>query len=303
MPGNRARNPLVDDAAEDDEDEVEESEEVRRAARVPRLRSLIFPPQEEEIDLEDLDAGAEYVENLMEEMDREGHQALLHEQRMDAENTYNHTNDPTLNRVANDMDNYLNSMDAEIRRTGGGGRGRGRGGRGGRGGRSTLERVGTAGVGGRGGGRGGRGGRGSRSTLEPQRMQVSVTISVKGKNMPAVLWDRAQAFNCRRLELEPEFRSHICVEKGGQENHLHIQGVMDILSTSSHKINADLRAALKGPTGILPAGLGICVRQLTGIGLHTWLGILGYCQKDQFKDHYKMHQVGNIFSEGTGCNY
>lgn len=78
MPGNRARNPLVDDAAEDDEDEVEESEEVRRPARVPRPRWLIFPPQQEELDLNDLEAGGEYVENLMEEMDREGHQALLH---------------------------------------------------------------------------------------------------------------------------------------------------------------------------------------------------------------------------------
>jgi hypothetical protein len=34
MPGNRASNPLVDDAAEDDDDAPEESEEVRRAARV-----------------------------------------------------------------------------------------------------------------------------------------------------------------------------------------------------------------------------------------------------------------------------
>ena len=31
--------------------------------------------------------------------------------------------------------------------------------------------------------------------------------------------------------------------------------------------------------------------------MHTWHGMLGYCQKDQFKDHYAFHQAGNIPQE------
>ncbi len=31
--------------------------------------------------------------------------------------------------------------------------------------------------------------------------------------------------------------------------------------------------------------------------MHTWHGMLGYCQKDQFKDHYAFHQAGNITQE------
>ena len=102
----------------------------------------------------------------------------------------------------------------------------------------------------------------------------------------------------RRLEQDSEYRCHMgIIERGGQENNLHIQGVMDIFSTSPNKINYDIKHAMKSISGTLPPHLVVCVRGLTGIGTHTFLGNLGYCQKDQIMDHYKMHQAGNITPE------
>ena len=96
------------------------------------------------------------------------------------------------------------------------------------------------------------------------------------------------------INLTSTYRCHMGLEKGGQEYHLYVPSVMDIFSKPSNKINNDLKTAMKGLGGTLPPRLYVCVRQLTGIGMHTFLGSLGYCQKYQFKDHYKMHQVGNI---------
>lgn len=130
-------------------------------------------------------------------------------------------------------------------------------------------------------------------------MQVSVTIGIKKKDINDAIWLRAQAFNISRLGQDPEYRCHMCLEKGGQENHVYVQGVMEIFSKSSNKINNDLKTAMKGLGGTLPPHLYVCVRQLTGIVL----GSLGYCQKDRFKDHYTMHQVGNIIPTPVVMQY
>ena len=41
----------------------------------------------------------------------------------------------------------------------------------------------------------------------------------------------------------------------------------------------------------------MCCRELTGKNLHTWHGMLGYCQKDHLLSHYAFHLVGNITDE------
>jgi hypothetical protein len=49
------------------------------------------------------------------------------------------------------------------------------------------------------------------------------------------------------------------------------------MSTSGMKINIDIKNALKSDGGTLPDGLSVCVKQLSGRGVHTWHGMLGYC--------------------------
>ena len=93
-------NPFVDDEAEGDDDIDNEDED--------NEGEDMSDESEDEFDLADSDAGAELVEELTEELRRTDHQALLHQQRMDAEDHYNFTNDQTLNRVLNDLDDFEN---------------------------------------------------------------------------------------------------------------------------------------------------------------------------------------------------
>lgn len=47
-------------------------------------------------------------------------------------------------------------------------------------------------------------------------------------------------------------------------------------------------------------GLSILSRALKGKGVHTWIGMLGYCQKDKMMPHYQSF-VKNVTPEVRDC--
>ena len=74
-------------------------------------------------------------------------------------------------------------------------------------------------------------------------------------------------------------RAIICFERGDLENHLHVQALMVAVATTPAQFKLSVEKALGYEKGKRPVNLSICLRQLTGKGIHTVEGIVGYCRK------------------------
>lgn len=120
---------------------------------------------------------------------------------------------------------------------------------------------------------------------------ASVTVWKRG-GVGALEWDGLVKFLHEKGDADPDFKAFFAVEKGPREGGLHLQGVLDIKTTSAVKISGMLRQALKDPecTDKIRETKVMC-KSLTGRHLHTFHGMLGYCQKDIGKPHYKFHLI------------
>ena len=129
--------------------------------------------------------------------------------------------------------------------------------------------------------------RGRPRVKELEEFTFSITIQVDGGDLDI---DR-----CRTL-LAPYLMSTMLfclmsVERGEVEHHLHLQGVGSVATTSGEAFKKAIKKALnygtdpgQDPT---PAGFSICLKKLTGRGLHTRLGVIGYCRKYLNQPHYE----------------
>jgi hypothetical protein len=109
----------------------------------------------------------------------------------------------------------------------------------------------------------------------PRRFEFSVTIVLKGENIDA---ERVEPllddFNKNHTE-----RAIVCFERGDVEKHLHVQACMVVIITTPQQFKLQIERALGYEKGSRPANLSICHRQVTGKGLHTVQGLVGYCLK------------------------
>ena len=125
-------------------------------------------------------------------------------------------------------------------------------------------------------------GRGRPKALDVAEYQLSVTISKKGEDL-----------NCREdVEGIQEYaeantvKFYMAAERGAIEKHLHFQG-MAVVNTSTlaafrKSLYKDMGfGASKDSLNPTPPGLSICLKQLTGKGLHTPAGIIGYSRKER----------------------
>ena len=103
------------------------------------------------------------------------------------------------------------------------------------------------------------------------------------------IWNRACRWVDDQHEIDNDFAAYIALEKGLREGGLHLQCVIDMKATSSMMINRRVRAAL----GLDDDGVDgkVMAKTLTGRNLHTWVGMLGYCQKDHGRPWFKCHYV------------
>jgi hypothetical protein len=60
------------------------------------------------------------------------------------------------------------------------------------------------------------------------------------------------------------------------ENHLHVQALMVPVATTPAQFKLSVEKALGYEKGKRPVRLHICLRQLTGKGIHTVEGIVGF---------------------------
>ena len=89
-------------------------------------------------------------------------------------------------------------------------------------------------------------------------------------------------------------------EKGGNIGKLHLQGVVRRNVAGAAQNTKDMKLALWG-TNV--GNNFVNSKGLTGKGLHTWHGLLGYCQKDMHESHYRVLKTDNISDEDLahGC--
>ena len=90
-----------------------------------------------------------------------------------------------------------------------------------------------------------------------------------------------------------EFLNEKCIagkfslEKGGQEAHLHVQGVVRMWAYDGSNANAVCRKFIGWNKNQPSPSAKIMFRTLTYNKLHTFHGMLGYVMKDQFQEHFR----------------
>ncbi|KAL3689557.1 hypothetical protein R1sor_015866 [Riccia sorocarpa] len=121
-------------------------------------------------------------------------------------------------------------------------------------------------------------------TVTPKELDISLTVGIPGQDVSNKTFDKLAAF------IEENARmGMICFERGDAHLLLHIQGMLCIKSSSTRMLKQQIRKAI-GWADEGPVGGCICVKSLKDKGLHTIVGIIGYCLKDEKEAHFRMFQ-------------
>ncbi|KAL3680630.1 hypothetical protein R1sor_023586 [Riccia sorocarpa] len=125
----------------------------------------------------------------------------------------------------------------------------------------------------------------TRKKPEAKLQQVSITVGIVGDDITQETFADMKRFMDNRATV-----GLIALERGDATLQLHIQGVLALLSTSTKAVKQDIMEAI-GWKSNCPLGGVVCVKALTNKGIHTLVGMVGYCTKDQQELHYQMHSV------------
>ncbi|KAL3674997.1 hypothetical protein R1sor_024945 [Riccia sorocarpa] len=125
----------------------------------------------------------------------------------------------------------------------------------------------------------------ARKKTEAKLLQVSITVGIVGEDISQATFADMKRFVDSRATV-----GLIALERGDATLQLHIQGVLALLSTSTKAIKEDILKAI-GWKNDCPLGGTICVKALTNKGVHTLVGMVGYCTKDEQELHYEMYSV------------
>ena len=69
----------------------------------------------------------------------------------------------------------------------------------------------------------------------------------------------------------------------------HFQAVFRIVSSSPIAVSKLLKTYLGwDEKGESPHNLHVLVKNLTGVGLRTYIGMIGYCVKDRAEEHFQV---------------
>ncbi|KAL3692874.1 hypothetical protein R1sor_006525 [Riccia sorocarpa] len=123
-----------------------------------------------------------------------------------------------------------------------------------------------------------------RKTAALKMMELSVTISIAGSDISPTLFPLIQDF------LQCQCHCHVgafAIERGGSLLNLHLQGVVSMECSSAVDAKKRITAAIDW-TEHRPVGAGACVKKLTNKGIHTFVGMVGYCLKDRQELHFRM---------------
>ena len=124
-------------------------------------------------------------------------------------------------------------------------------------------------------------GRGRPKTAEVAEFKLSVTISKKGEDLKCQ--DYVQGL--QEYAAANTVKFYMSAERGAIEKHQHFQGMAIVRTTTLAAFRKALYKAMgfglaKEGLDPTPPGLSICLKQLSGKGLHTPNGIIGYARKE-----------------------
>ncbi|KAL2622311.1 hypothetical protein R1flu_002516 [Riccia fluitans] len=114
-------------------------------------------------------------------------------------------------------------------------------------------------------------------------MDVSLTIGIVGVDIQGETFDKVADFINQNARM-----GIITLETGDDHLLLHIQGMISIKASSTRSLKADLRSVI-GWDENAPPGASICVKALRDRRIHTVIGIIGYCLKDEHEEHFRIH--------------
>ncbi|KAL3689945.1 hypothetical protein R1sor_016254 [Riccia sorocarpa] len=80
----------------------------------------------------------------------------------------------------------------------------------------------------------------------------------------------------------------LALQRGDSHLQLHVQGLLRITTSSARALKAEIRNTI-GWEEAGPLGGSICVKSLKYKGLHTIIGIIGYCLKDEGQEHFRFY--------------
>ncbi|KAL3702108.1 hypothetical protein R1sor_020130 [Riccia sorocarpa] len=121
-----------------------------------------------------------------------------------------------------------------------------------------------------------------KRTTTLKRMELSITICITGSDLSPQLFPLVDDFLQRECEA-----SLFAVERGGSLLNLHLHGVIAIICTSALDVKKRITAAIHWDEN-RPLGAGVCVKKLTNKGIHTFVGMVGYCLKDRKEFHFRV---------------
>ena len=93
---------------------------------------------------------------------------------------------------------------------------------------------------------------------------------------------------CNILLKRSVFQGYVFLKRGGALQRLHFQAIYRILSTSTIVVGKLVKVYLGWDKGEATSSSHILVKRLSGVGLHTYVGMLGYCIKDKGEDYFEV---------------
>ncbi|KAL2635354.1 hypothetical protein R1flu_006833 [Riccia fluitans] len=80
----------------------------------------------------------------------------------------------------------------------------------------------------------------------------------------------------------------LALERGDAFLQLHVQGMMSLKTSSTRSLKAEIKSWIGWDYHGLIGG-SICIKSLRNRGLHTVIGLIGYCLKDEGLDHFRFY--------------
>jgi hypothetical protein len=108
-------------------------------------------------------------------------------------------------------------------------------------------------------------------------LEASLTCAKKHGDITIAEYNKAKVF----LNMYCE-SAVLSMERGELEGNVHLQGYVEIRATSVQYVNRMLRAYMGWNSGY-----NIMLRPLRHDGLHTRIGLIGYCLKDKGKPWFR----------------
>ncbi|KAL2633442.1 hypothetical protein R1flu_004921 [Riccia fluitans] len=127
-----------------------------------------------------------------------------------------------------------------------------------------------------------------KAAKKPRRVpeksfDFSLTIGIPGENVDGKVFDLLVNWLEYRAEM-----AVLALERGDTFLQLHVQGMVRIKTSSTRILKRKIKEVI-GWESNGPVGASVCLKTLHYTGLHTVIGLIGYCLKDEGAPHFKFY--------------